>query len=106
MSMIFCQYTEQELQAMISKSVEIAMRNMLPMMQPEPKKAEPVVPEKLQQEELTTQMAKEYLKILGYRVCSFQGFQSIMDKYGITGEKKGKQNWYRREDLNKIPAVK
>jgi len=54
-------------------------------------------------EELTTVLAKRYMTERGYKVVSDPAFKTLLKMYRIEPVKRGKDNWYKISELERIP---
>lgn len=56
---------------------------------------------------MATRVVKKNLKEKGYRVTSDSALRRVLkEEYKLVPVKKGSDNWWRAEDVNRIPAKK
>lgn len=53
---------------------------------------------------VSTPIAKKMLKEKGYKTGSYTGFKGVLKANNIEGEVKGVCMWYKRADIEAIPA--
>ena len=57
-----------------------------------------------EQEEMNTRNAKKLLAGKGYQVKSSVGFNAVITEHKIGRVKRGREFWYKTDDLNKLPS--
>lgn len=64
---------------------------------------EPVRPK---QDEVNTKLAKAMLGDKGYQVTSCKALNKLLGEHDVKGTQRGKENWYKTADIERIPSRK
>lgn len=55
-------------------------------------------------DEVSTPIARKLLADKGYNVKSCQALNNLMETYNVVAVKRGRDNWYKGSDIERIPA--
>ncbi|MBX2906211.1 MAG: hypothetical protein KF744_09245 [Taibaiella sp.] len=54
-------------------------------------------------DEMPTRVVQKRLKEKGYRVSSVQALNGVLSSNGVKATRRGKDNWYKTVDIERIP---